>query len=398
MFALKICLVSYEYPPQAGGEASYTQALATGLAHLGHHVTLVVPEQGRRPVRDTDMIVGTTAVPVVNLPLLKVGSFLLEAEKRLHRLAREGEADLVHFTFDYPSLPLHLSDLGVPSVATVHHLHQVEALSVLHAQGPALGSFPGILRGLFTTLMERTLIADAGNVIAVSEFTRESLVRYVGLAKDRIHVIPNGIDATPFLSSVDVGTLRARLGLGSRPVVLFVGRLEPSKGLEYLIRAFESLGKRPGSPCLLIVGAGSRRYFTRLRSIAAACAPGSVVFAGKLSKDALCEAYALATAFVLPSLMEGFGITLLEAMAAGKPCVASAVGAVPEILIPSRGGVLVKPADPEALSRAIAWVLDNRGEAELMGQRGRRFVEEKYTQREMVGRTVAVYEEALRKH
>ena len=397
MSALKICLVTYEYPPQIGGEASYAHGLAIGLSRLGHDVVLVVPDN-LPPLRgeEGDGIRRET-VHVTDLPLVKVGSFILGAGKRVGRLVKEGAVDLVHITFDYPSLPLRLSGLGVPTVVTVHHLHLVEALNSLRVRGPSMAALATVGRGAFTTCMERAVISGARSVIAVSEFTRDSLAKYAGVTDARVKVIPNGIEAAPFLGSVDTGELRTRLRLGSRPVVLYVGRLEPSKGLEYLIRTFESV-KKSASPCLLLVGSGSPGYSARLRRLVASLGLDTdVVFAGRLDQRDLQEAYALASAVVLPSLMEGFGITLLEAMASSKPCIGTNVGAIPEILLPKETGLLVEPANPPALGRAIQWVLANPEEAKGMGERGRERVKSSYTVDVMARRTESLYRETLQR-
>ncbi len=393
---MKVCLVSYEYPPRIGGEASYTHNLAVGLGNLGHKVVLVVPDDLPPIGGGEEAMIRREAVPVMNLPLAKVGSFMFEAAKRVRRLEKERAIDLVHVTFDYPSVPLRLSGPGVPTVATVHHLHQVEALSALRIRGPSASTVATLGRGMFTTLMERSLVSGADSVIAVSEFTRDSLSRYAGVEKERVSVIPNGIDPTPFQDPADTGGLRRRLGLGSRSVVLYVGRLEPSKGVEYLVRAFKTAKDAAPSACLLIVGTGSDGYSARLRGMAASLGlEGDVVFAGRLEQQNLYEAYASASVMVLPSLMEGFGITLLEAMAAGRPCIGTKVGAIPEVLLPGRAGLLVEPSDVPSLAHAISRVLTNPREARLMGERGRDWVRTRYTVGEMAKSTAALYRKTL---
>ncbi len=389
---MKVCLVSFEYPPQVGGEATYTRNLATGLARLGHEVRVVVPDRWHGSGPAEDGLVRKEAVRVASLPLLKVGSFMLAADRYLRRLVSERAADIIHFTFDYPSLPLRLSGLGAPTVATVHHLHQVEALSALRVRGASAATIATFGRSIFTTLMERTLVADASSIVAVSAFTGACLSKYAGVGSDRVTVIPNGIDATPFVSSTDTGSLRAKLGLGTRPLVLCVGRQEPSKGLEYLVHAFKKAKEGAPNACLLMVGAGSRGYLARLRrTVASLGIEGDVIFAGRVSQQNLYEAYAASSVVVLPSLMEGFGITLVEAMAAAKPCIGTNVGAIPGLLLPARTGLLVNAADTSALAAAMQRVLTNPEEAKAMGERGRALVKSNFTVGEMVRRTEALY-------
>jgi len=394
---LRICLVSYEYPPDVGGEATYTRSLAVGLAGLGHEVLLLIPERGHLHDDSDEITARRVPIKVLGIPMLKVASFTLGASRELRRLNSEKRVDITHVTFDYPSLPIPLDRFDIPTVMTVHHLHLVEALSMLRAGGDLTASLPTLARDFFTTLTERAFLAGADSVIAVSRFTRDSLVRYGGMVTDRIKVIPNGIDLGPFLSSVDTGSLRERLGLGSRPVVLFVGRLGPAKGLDDLIRAFGRVKPRIGSTCLVLVGSGAAEYSTRLKNLATSLGIGSdVILTGRVDQTDLHEAYAMSSVVALPSLMEGFGISLLEAMASGKPCVATRVGAIPEIVLPQRAGTLVDPGNPDALSNALAEVLADPEEARMMGERGREFVTKAFTVERMVDETLAVYQQVAK--
>jgi glycosyltransferase involved in cell wall biosynthesis len=392
---LRICLISYEYPPDVGGEATYTRNLAVGLAKLGHEVFLIVPDKGRVPDEYGETMVKRAPVKVRRIPMLKVGSFMFAAARELRHLNLQKRVDVAHYTFDYPSLPIPLNNLGITTVVTVHHLHLVEALSMLRAGSSLSVGLPTLARGFFTTLSERAVLRGADSVIAVSRFTRDSLVRYGGVRGDKITVVANGIDIEPFLGSKDNGVFRARQSLGSKRVILFVGRLGPSKGLEDLVRAFGKAKARLGPACLVIVGSGQEEYTGRLRRLAASLGLGQdVVFTGRVNSADLHEAYASSSVVVLPSLMEGFGISLLEAMAAGKPCIATRVGAIPEIVLPGESGLLVSPGDPDALSTAIAQMTGRPEEAWAMGEKGRELVRDAYTLEQMVSKTQAVYFEA----
>jgi len=137
---------------------------------------------------------------------------------------------------------------------------------------------------------------------------------------------------------------------------------------------------------------GPADYSSQLKRLASSQGLGDdVVFTGRLDQDDLREAYAASSVVVLPSMMEGFGMSLIEAMASGKPCVATRVGAIPEIVWPGRSGILVGPGDLDALSAAISDVMLNPREARSMGERGREFVRETYTVEKMVSRTCAAY-------
>ena len=377
---MRVCLVSFEYPPSGGGEATYTGGLVREYLELGHSVGVMVPS-GRVPA---DLPPGAEALPVKlsSAPLFGVASFCVGVRRLARQVAKRGY-DVIHIAFDYPTVPLDLRGAGVPTVATVHHLHFVEAVSLLRSRPGVLAS-PYLLRQFLLTQAEKRTAARSSELIAVSEHTRRSLGA-LGLPAGRATVVPNGIDPGP-IGAADGRAFRERYALGAKPYVLYVGRLDVSKGLEYLLPAFSSVVGAVPQAVLVIAGRGPRPYVESLRRSGS----GREVFTGFLEEGLLRSAYAGASAVVLPSLMEGSGISLLEGMAAGKPCVATRVGGVPEIVEDGRTGVLVRPGDSESLAAGIVRVLTDPGSGE-MGARGVRRVAEKFTLRQMAERTLSVY-------
>jgi len=191
----------------------------------------------------------------------------------------------------------------------------------------------------------------ADRIVAVASAVKDSLAAAERIPRDRIAVIGNGVDADRFRPG-DGRPWRARLGFAAESVVVgAVGRLAPEKGLRFLLEAV-ALGRARGLPlALALVGegpdrAGLERQAERL-GIAA-----HVRFLGfQRQLEALYPAFDV---FAMPSLEEASPMALLEAMACGCAVVASAVGGVPEILAAGRGGLLVEPAAPGELARALA--------------------------------------------
>lgn len=142
--------------------------------------------------------------------------------------------------------------------------------------------------------------------------------------------------------------------------LLFVGTRFDIKGGPVLLRAFLRLKRRRPKLRLLVVGTPERLHL-----------PSGVESLGYVPAERLAEIFSQATVFVLPTLQEAFGIAYLDAMAAGLPCVGTAVGAVPEILDEGRAGKLVPPGDDAALAKAIDWLLDHPDEARALGIAGR---------------------------
>jgi glycosyltransferase involved in cell wall biosynthesis len=179
-------------------------------------------------------------------------------------------------------------------------------------------------------------------VITVSEFARAEVSEFLGVPSERIRVVPGGVDAR-FRPDVDSEPLRRALGL-ERPYVLAVGDRGPRKNLEALRPAVEPL--REEGIDLVIAGGG------RAHQLGAPLAGARDV--GYVPDDQLPALYAGALAFALPSLHEGFGLTALEAMAAGVPVVASSRAALPELI--GNAGLLADPADRGAFTAAVMTV------------------------------------------
>lgn len=388
---MRLCLVSYEFPPAGGGEASYVEGLATALGGMGHEVTVIAPHAPESEAADTPFRV----VPVGRgrAPIRGAG-FLAEAESKVSAMARSGMIDLVHFTFDYPTFLVRLGRT-VPSIATVHHLHKVEALSMLPYETSAAQKVLRLLRGSVLTTLEGNLARQCAAVIAVSGFTAGSVQRHLSIPKEKTHVVRNGIEVARF-SRGDPGRFRNEFPQLEEKMILFVGRLERSKGLNYLVSAFARVLSKIPDASLAIVGSGSEEYLSELKLAArSAGVADRVVFAGRISQDLLPHAYAASSLVALPSLMEGFGITLLESMASSRPCVATKVGAIPEILRNGETGILVRPADSEDLGDSMAALLSDPGLGRAMGRKGLEVVKKEYSLERMAADTIEVYRRVL---
>ncbi len=393
---LRVVRVSYEFPPYGGGEGQYTFDLAAGLSDLGHSVVVILP---KLPAQSTPYTMGRFTIielRKIDKPFFGVSSFLSSVGQALPSIIQTEKMDLVHFTFDYPSGRIDLTDVRIPKLATLHHLHSVEARSMLSHTSNPIGLAPYVLRQYFITRAESHLLSDCDHCIAVSEFSRSCAVNELGINTSRTGVVQNGINPEPFLRAQDSALFRERFNLGERRTVLFVGRLEASKGIENQIDAFAVVKSGFTETSLVVVGHGSAAYVSKLkRRTRKRGLTNDVVFTGRLPASLLPSAYASASVVVLPSLMEGFGLTLLEAMASGRPCVASKVGGVPEVMTNGVTGILTRPGDSQDCANRISYILGNPEIAESMGKKGRKVVLSRFTAEKMCGLTADVYSKVL---
>jgi glycosyltransferase involved in cell wall biosynthesis len=206
-------------------------------------------------------------------------------------------------------------------------------------------------------------IASADAVIAVSECTKADLVELYGAPREKVVVIPEAAD--PFFrprqegEAVNEGVLPTRA-----PFVLFVGTLEPRKNLPTLLRAFQRL-RQHGRPEHLVLVGQQGWLVDDLADLVQSLGLADVVHrAGPLSMHDLRAVYWQARVLAMPSIYEGFGLPIVEAMACGTPVVASRAGALPEIV--GDAGLLVDPLDDVGLADAIDRLLeDDRLRADL---------------------------------
>ncbi len=225
-------------------------------------------------------------------------------------------------------------------------------------------------------------------IVACSRAVKDMVVRRTGIREDKIRVIYNGVDTSYFVPG-DKRKARKRLSLPQDAYIVgSVGRLHWCKGYVYLIRAIRKVSCRR-DVLLLLVGEGEERR--RLEEeVEKLGMQGRVIFAGEVG-DVRDYLWSMDVA-VFPSIYEGFGISILEALSSGVPVVASSTGGIPEII---RGdyGILVPPRDVERLSRVITGLLENEGRRERMRAEGRRYVEKNFSIEKTVEEWVSLYRE-----
>jgi glycosyltransferase involved in cell wall biosynthesis len=212
--------------------------------------------------------------------------------------------------------------------------------------------------------LDKLLLRNFDQVVAVSDVPSDILRRW-GLSRNKVSTISNGVDVERFHGAVP--TLQNEIAPNDYSLVGFVGRLVPEKGGELLLQAAKQvLAVRPKT-IFVFVGEGSSR--TEWEALANRLGISKqVVFTG--ARTDLPGVYASLDMLVLPSLVESLPMCLLEAMAAGKPVVATSVGGIPRLVTTEETGLLVEPNDVSGLVAAIVRLLENRELAERLGQNG----------------------------
>jgi glycosyltransferase involved in cell wall biosynthesis len=289
-------------------------------------------------------------------------------------LLRLSRADVYHGVLNVAPL-----FCPIPSIITIHDLSFI--------------SFPQTFRPhnrAYLSWSTRVSARRASRILAVSEATKQEIVRLLGIAPERIVVTHNACDAR--FAPPDPATLEAfrrRAGLPER-FILFLGTLEPRKNLPMLLEAYARIAGSTDAP--LIIGGGKGWLYEPIFAKAEALNLGDRVrFVGYIDEQEKPLWYGAATVFAFPSLYEGFGIPPLEAMACGTPVVTSTSSSLPEVV--GEAGLTVEPADADALGAALLRLLADAELRDELRQRGLRQAR-RFSWRETAERTLAVYEDA----
>jgi len=227
-------------------------------------------------------------------------------------------------------------------------------------------------------------------IVAISNSVRDVLVQ-CGVDPAKIHIIRSGTDMARFTSAVPDPELRTRLGIDdSLPIVCTAATLGERKGISYLIEAAAILNQK-GTPLHLII-AGDGNHRAELEALAATSGVNAsfIGFCGDMP-----TLLASIDIFVMPSLSEGLGIAVLEAMAAGKPVIASAVGGLRESVVDGETGFQVPPADSQALAAAIDKILANSDLTARFSSAGQARARSEFSLDNMAKKNEALYFELL---
>jgi glycosyltransferase involved in cell wall biosynthesis len=237
--------------------------------------------------------------------------------------------------------------------------------------------------------LDRMALKKFNALAAVSDAVAQRLLAF-GVPSEKIKTIANGIDVTAFERAQPLPLLKDEGSI----VVGVVARLDLQKGFEYLLRAARELCKMFPGLKIVIAGEGPDRSAIE-EMIEQYGLQSSVVLAGQQSN--MPAVYAAMDIFVLPSLNEGLPMTVLEAMAASKPVIATRVGAIPSVIRDGENGLLVAPKDSEGLWNAVASLLNDPERRRRLGDRAHAWVSQNYTSEAMAFKYREMYEEVLGK-
>jgi glycogen(starch) synthase len=396
---VKIAFLSREYPPDSswGGLATLYQGLAVALAERGHEIHVVCQAAGE----PSEAIEGGVFVHRVGTSSKRYSAaarinYSIHAWRKLTDVVRQRGIDVVEANQWGAEGLL----CGLKKRAPLVLRLDVSASDLLRARTYS-GTGHRLSLAVLSRLEDRA-VSMADRVIAISQHTYDWAVRKRGIDPQRVDLVYHGIDTATcrFVQS----ELREELGVPREAqMILFVGRLETRKGVQTLFQAIPDVLSAMPTARFVLVGQDTNTAPHRgsLQSylIENASSQGfadSLVFVDFLTREQLVHVYSACDLFVLPSLQEGFSISILEALACGKPVVATAAGGTRDIGLRPPNGILVPPNDAHELAAAMLRLLSLGGaDRKLVAEQNRELIETNYSIAAWADNVVRVYEKTL---
>uniref|UniRef100_A0A7C4Y5F0 Glycosyltransferase family 1 protein n=1 Tax=candidate division WOR-3 bacterium TaxID=2052148 RepID=A0A7C4Y5F0_UNCW3 len=351
---MKICIVSDPYYPYPSGVSEYTYYLAKYLRRFGHNVKILTTHY-KNEVDEPDVVrVGK----VLYIPMNKSFATLstgLDIPRKVKDFLNSENFDIVHTMGPFP-----------PSISffALHYSHSIN-ITTLHSKGFKNYRFGStIFRFLF-----RKYIRKLNGIIAVSEAARDTFFPYI--PGDYV-IIPNGVDLERFNPEVKgFEEFKER-----KNKILYLGRLDRRKGLIELINAIPFLRKEIKDISLIVVGKGPLEEYCK-RLVSDLNLKDVVIFKGYAKQNEVPVYYASCDVYCSPALGgESFGIVLLEAMATGKPVIASNIPGYNSVIKDGYNGILFNPHNPEDIAEKILGVLKNEKLRIQLIENGKNFVKD----------------------
>jgi glycosyltransferase involved in cell wall biosynthesis len=403
---LKICLLSYRSNPHCGGQGVYLKNLSRALKDLGHRVEVISGPPD--PQLDDD-------IPLYELPGLDLYNpadpfrvpklkelmdpinlmewigvstmgfpepFTFGLRAYFFLRSRLKNYDIVH---DNQSLSYGVWAISkrVPTLATIHHPVTVDRQIAVRSESTALQKMKQWRWHSFIGMQKR-VSRSLACIIAVSKSARDDICRDFNTRADAFRIVPNGINTDLFYPIPEIKRRKNR-------IIVTNSADTPLKGLNYLFRAVAELAKKQEIEATVI--GTPKENGTIVKLIRELDIGRFIHFTGRIDDGEFVRQYARATVAVVPSVYEGFGLPVGEAMACAVPVISTTGGALPEVV--GDAGLLVPPADHEALARAIGEILCNPERANKLGQAGYQRVHEQFTWSKAAEKTVDAYCEVI---
>jgi glycosyltransferase involved in cell wall biosynthesis len=406
---LKICMISYRSNPHCGGQGVYIRNLSKALTDLGHVVEVVAGPPD--PILDKNVALsmldclnvydpshnsGASLFKKLRNPINLIEwlsaatqgypepfTFGLRAYQYLNR--RLNNYDIIH---DNQSLSYGILALShrIPTVATIHHPMTVDRRIAMKSVRSFRKKIQ-YMRWYSFINMQKRVARRLPKIITVSDFSKKDIAREYTIPENRFSVVHNGISISNFHPVPGITREKNRL-------IVTNSSDSPLKGLYYLIQALHIISKQKHVRLTVI---GTPKKNGGILKLIETLGIGHLIdFTGRIGSDEFLTQYARSSIAIVPSVYEGFGLPVGEAMACGIPVICTTGGALPEIA--GDAAVMVPPENPGALAQAILSLLNDPERAERLGRAGYKRVTEKFTWKAAAEKTVDAYLDTINRY
>ena len=407
MRIVQVPVGSVRMPPKEGSAPlQVIFNISKQLAKIGHEVIIL----DRRYSKDDPAIEAIEELKIVRLtsaqvripgfsrtpPFIRFALaelnlllFVLKVSRYLRKNSRN--IDIIHF---------HLTSVGL-ILSILNRKLRRNMFYTSHVGHWALATKRLSILDRMYLFLDSYLMRRVARVIALNHSAKENFMSLGKVKAENIAVVPNGVDTEFFDPSINVEEAVKRYRLEGRSTVLFVGRLAKIKGVEYLVQGADIVVNDFGCKDTLFLLVGPLAFDAMEKPLNIEEVLGyirhhqlesNIIFTGALSIEDVRALYVASEIFVLPSLVEGDPLVVMEAMASGKPIIGTKVGGIPEKVRDGWNGFLVDPADERQLADKIKYLIDNPEERKRMGANSRQYAEEEFDWKKVAERLSLVYQ------
>jgi len=381
---MKICLMSQEdvVKPQ-GGTGTYVRNISMVLAARGHEVHAITRRRENAPAFEVVEKVQVHRVEAPGPPVLYSPLYFQQSKRKFQELSARGRFDVVQGNMPMMS-SWGLSGRDMPPIIETIHCTVREELKALAKTSMGRLNLNEVLAQALASVWqtrERKLLDRASHVISVSQGLKHELIEQYGYPGGKIEVIPNGVDYVRFSKDASINTSAVRDALGIDPnerVILYLGRLMERKRVIDLVKAMPQILQKIPNARLVVVGKRNSNAEHIEQTARELFLDAKVTMVDHVPYQEVPSYYAMADVYALPSSYEGFPFTILEAMAAGTPVVASNIPGIDEQIVPFETGLLHPVGDIDMIASHIVQLLEGPSLAIKLSAAGKRLVEEKY--------------------
>lgn len=378
---MNICLLTSTFLPLVGGLEIVVDNLATALTDLGHNVYIVTPKRRDR------ITVDDFKYKVVRFGFKGCGKLMLTAAVAvltLSQVVRKYKIDVIHVhnVFTPGSWSYYFSRLHkkIPIIGTPH--------------GDDIQITPEIKDGVrLDPLLDNIVRRNLNNfksITAISSSIHEEIFNILD-NKKKIHDVPNGVWVGRFQNNIDKSAVRKEFGIPlNSTAIVSVGRNHPRKGFVFGLEAIARLKNSGFNISYVLVGRYMEPIIERAKALSIS---DCLVTPGQVEAENVSRLLQSSDIYLSPSIVESFGVATLEAMSAGLPCVVTDIAGSRD-LIAADYGFLVKPKDPEQISKALKHLIQDASKRREMGRKARSAAD-KYDWPNIANRYLMVYQEAI---